>query len=157
VTPVRIIGIGSPHGADQAGWLVADALQRSELPARLPAGTVSFSQCLFPAQLWQLVAGCDLAILIDAVCAEPGTVVEVDSGDLPHRKELHSTHGIGVGEALALIPALTDQPPRVVLIGVGVDAEDGGCSMEDVNRTLPRVRELMEAPLREFLQTATGT
>lgn len=157
MTPVRVIGIGSPHGADQAGWLVADALQHSELPARLPAGTVSFSQCLFPAQLWQLVDGCDLAILIDAVCAEPGTVVEVDSGDLTNRKALHSTHGIGVGEALALIPALTDRPPRVVLIGVGVDAENGGSSMEDMKRALPRVRELMEAPLREFLQTATGT
>lgn len=157
MTPVRVIGIGSPHGADQAGWLVADALQRSELPARLPAGTVSFSQCLFPAQLWQLVDGCDLAILIDAVCAEPGTVVEVDSGDLTNRKALHSTHGIGVGEALALIPALTDRPPRVVLIGVGVDAENGGGAMEDMKRALPRVRELMEAPLREFLQTATGT
>jgi hydrogenase maturation protease len=157
VTPVRIIGIGSSHGADQAGWLVAEALQQSEFPAHLPAGTVSFSQCRFPAELWQLVDGCELAILIDAVGAEPGTVVEIDSGDLVSSKELYSTHGIGVGEALALIPALTDQPPRVVLLGVGVDAEDGGYSMKDVQRTLPRVRELMQTRLREFLQTSTST
>jgi hydrogenase maturation protease len=157
MTPVRIIGIGSSHGADQAGWLVADALQHSELPGALPAGMVSFSQCRFPAQLWQLVDGCDLAILIDAVCAEPGTVIEVDSGDLVRCKELHSTHGIGVGEALALIPVLTDQPPRVVLLGVGVNVEDGVCSVADVHRTLPRVRELIEAPLRALLQTSTSS
>jgi len=157
VTPVRIVGIGSSHGADQAGWLVTAALERSDLSARLPAATVSFSQCRSPAQLFQLVGGCDLAILIDAVCAEPGTVSEIDSGDLLRRRQLHSTHGIGVSEALALIPALTDQPPRVVLLGIGVDVENGGCSAEDVKRTLPRVRELVEAALREFLQTSTST
>jgi hydrogenase maturation protease len=157
MTPVRIIGIGSSHGADRAGWLVVDALQQSGLTARLAAGTVSFFQCRFPAQLWQMVDGCELAILIDAVHAEPGSVSEVDSGDLAHRKELHSTHGIGVGEALSLIPVLTDQPPRVVLLGVGVDAEDGACSEEDINQALSRVLELIETPLQEFLQTSTST
>jgi hydrogenase maturation protease len=157
VTPVRIIGIGSSHGADQAGWLVADALQRSELPGHLPAGTVSISQCRFPAQLWQLVDGCELAVLIDAVCAEPGSVVEIDSGDLVRFKALHSTHGIGVAEALSLIPVLSEHPPRVVLLGIGIDTEDGVCSDEDLSRALPGVLEHLESHLQEFLQTSTST
>ncbi len=157
MTPVRIIGIGSSHGADQAGWLVADALQRSELPGRLPAGTISFLQCRFPAQLWQLVDGCELAVLIDAVCAEPGSVLEIDSGNLVRFKELHSTHGIGVAEALSLIPVLSERPPRVVLLGIGVDTGDGVCAGEDVNQALLRVVEYLESHLREFLQTSTST
>jgi hypothetical protein len=58
---------------------------------------------------------------------------------------------------LSLIPVLTDQPPRVVLLGVGVDAEDGACSEEDINQALSRVLELIETPLQEFLQTSTST
>jgi len=157
VTPVRIIGIGSSHGPDRVGWLAVDALQQSDLAARLPAEAVSFSQCRFPAQLWQLVDGCSLAILIDAVCAEPGVVFEIDSGDLVRWKELHSTHGIGVGEALSLIPVLTDRPPRVVLLGIGVDAEEGACTMQVVNQALPRVLEVVEASAGEFLHTSTST
>jgi len=157
MTPVRIIGIGSGHGTDQAGWLVAEALQRSGFTEGLPEGVVSFAQCRFPAQLWQLLEGCDLAILIDAMSAAPDTVTEVDSEDLVHSKELHSTHGIGVGEALALVPVLTDKPPGIVLIGIGVDAEEGVCSADDVNRALPGVLELIDGRLREFLQTSTST
>jgi hydrogenase maturation protease len=157
MTPVHIIGIGSSHGPDRAGWLAVDALQQSDLAARLPADAVSFSHCRFPAQLWQLVDGCSLAILIDAVCAEPGAVLEIDSGDLVRWKELHSTHGIGVGEALSLIPVLTDQPPRVVLLGIGVDTAEAACAVDVVNKALPRVLEAVETFSREFLQTSTST
>ena len=75
MTPVRIIGIGSSHGADRAGWLVTEALQQSDCRRVWLQERFHFPQCRFPAQLFQMVDGCELAILIDAVYAEPGTVI----------------------------------------------------------------------------------
>jgi|GEM_PF-3537831 len=129
MTPVRIIGIGSDRVDDRIGWDVLKKLQQTEFATQFAPGLVSFQTCRFPAQLLQLLEGCRLAVLIDAIPAEPGALLDIDVNHLLTCKTLHSSHGIGVGEALQLVERLFEQPPDIRLLGIGV----GGNGETDIS------------------------
>jgi len=156
VTTIRIIGIGSYQGADQAGWLLTDALQAQAASLGMPAGQLDFCRCLFPAQLWQLVEGVDLAVLIDAVPGKPDSVAEIVRRQLSILPGLHSSHGIGVGEALDLVGSLLVAPPRMVLLGVGVKPMDKFAST-DIRRVLPVLQARVGDVIGQYLAGLTPT
>jgi len=142
----RVLGVGSPHGDDAAGWRVVDMLRRrSGLPAQL--ATVE------PSQLLDHLGGCRRLILVDACRADrtPGTLVRLQWPDVLLRSQRRqSSHGLDVGDALALAATLGWLPPQVVVWGVEVSRCQPG---EDLS---PEVRLALPELERQVLQELIG-
>jgi hydrogenase maturation protease len=116
----RIVGIGSPHGNDCVGWLVADRLRRRE----------GLSQCVYslstPIEMLDHLAGCEILVIVDACqSGKPvGSIVRLqwpDSRIVQHHSV--SSHGWGVGQTLQLAEQLDRLPPLVVVYGLEVGKE----------------------------------
>ena len=141
MTPIRIIGIGSPFGDDQLGWEAVEAIRRSGLLDNLPQGMVSTHTCDRPGSgLLALMEGARHVILIDAMRsgavpidgtssgaapvdvrssgAAPGNIRRLEKGDIEDSVGLLSSHGFGVASALALGEVLGVLPCQWVCYGV---------------------------------------
>jgi hydrogenase maturation protease len=149
VTPVRIIGIGSPHGADAVGWRAVEALQQGGLAARFPADTVSLENCASPVQLYRLVERCRVAVLIDAVASDARQPMGIEPSLLCRERGGCSVHGIGVADMLELLDALAESPPRVVLFGfpIGAAADQSA----PLRAMLPALSRRIEEVIERYL------
>ena len=117
---VRILGVGSPAGDDQAGWLAVDALQGTGLDA-----------CKLDrpgANLVSLLNGVDHVILIDAMQGggAPGQVRRFERNDWRGYGQGLSSHGFGVVDALSLAEALGCLPERLELYGIEIASVQPG-------------------------------
>jgi hydrogenase maturation protease len=111
----RIIGIGSPFGADQLGWKAIDHLQNRAL------GDCELIKLDRPGmQLLNYFQNAQHVILIDAVYAqsEAGRVLRVAAEELADQNGISSSHGFGVAEAVALADRLGTLPVTLSLIGI---------------------------------------
>jgi hydrogenase maturation protease len=113
-----VVAIGSRRGDDAAGLLVADLLRSADEPG---LAVVELSGDL--TRLLDLLdGGAPAAVLVDAVRGggRPGTVHRVDAActALPGRPAVTSTHGLGVGEVIALGQALGRLPARLPFYGI---------------------------------------
>jgi hydrogenase maturation protease len=110
-----IVGLGSPHGDDQLGWVAIDRL-RPRLPAGITADKVTGG-----LELLQCLGGHDAAIVIDAAAPAglPGTIRSFawPSPELA-RCAPGSTHGLGLVQALQLAETLGRLPGRVSIYTV---------------------------------------
>ena len=122
MTEVCVVGIGSAHGADCAGWSAIEALRHAGLSTRFPPGRVALRQCKVPAQLYVEVAGSRCVIVIDVLPGASTAVQWLSTDELRNYSGLVSVHGIGVGEMLALLDSLVEPPPQVRVLALGVDA-----------------------------------
>ena len=131
MTPIRIIGIGSPFGDDQLGWEAVEAIRRSGLLDSMPEGMVSTHTCDRPGSgLLALMEDARHVILIDAMRssavpidgtssgAAPGSIRRLEKGDIEDSIGLLSSHGFGVASALALGEVLGVLPCQWVCYGV---------------------------------------
>jgi hydrogenase maturation protease len=141
-----VVGVGSPAGDDQAGWRVVDLLG-----ARLPDGARALA-IRAPSQLWSVLDDREKLILIDAARTgrPPGTAFRLVWPDPAVETSFGpSSHGVGLGAALALADRLGKLPGRVVLFGI--EGQDWGPA-EDVSpavaRALPGVCEQVEQEIR---------
>ncbi|HBU29435.1 MAG: hypothetical protein A2X71_10660 [Thiobacillus sp. GWE1_62_9] len=115
-----ILGIGSPSGDDQAGWMVVDALLARGVQT---GGEIVIDKLDRPgATLITLIEQADWAILIDAMQGngQPGTIRRFDQQDWPAYRGGLSSHGFGVLDALMLGRELGSLPPRVDLYGIEI-------------------------------------
>ncbi|MCA1979437.1 MAG: hydrogenase maturation protease [Thiobacillus sp.] len=122
MTRLRILGIGSPSGDDQAGWWVIDALEDMgfsnrhgiELDRLDRPGAVLVSRLEHAA--W--------VVLVDAMAsgAIPGTIRHFDRTDWRGYDGGLSSHGLGVFAALELAEAMGSLPPRLDLYGIEIGA-----------------------------------
>ncbi|MFV1964945.1 MAG: hydrogenase maturation protease [Pirellulaceae bacterium] len=122
----RVVGVGSPHGDDQAGWRLVELLEGEELPDTdvvAVRGAVSIVDCL---------QDCRTAILIDACRsgASPGTITRMVWPDprvsLQHDR---TTHGFGLAGALELARRLNRLPEHVVVYGVEIASCEPGAEL----------------------------
>lgn len=125
---VRILGIGSPSGDDQAGWLVVDAL----LAGGMQAGEALVIEKLDRpgAGLIGLLGGVDRVILVDAMQSNgrPGRLARFDQEDWPRYGHGLSSHGFGVLAALTLARELDGLPSRLELYGIEIAAAHPGAA-----------------------------
>lgn len=143
---IRIIGIGSPFGADRTGWELVAALGRAlpGLPRGVAAETVL---CRAPAaDLPGHLRGVQAVVLVDAVRdgRAPGTVCAVSGGSVARRHPRLSGHGIGLGDVLDLVCALGEGPRSVSLLGVSVAGEGVPLTRAGRRRALDAVRRRIE-------------
>ncbi|MGD8784887.1 MAG: hydrogenase maturation protease [Thioalkalispiraceae bacterium] len=125
--PIKVIGIGSPFGQDQLGWLVIERLN-STLP-ETKAQQVQLRASDRPGiQLLQELKDCAAAILIDAIDdkARAGQVVQLDKTALIAQGNTLSSHAMGVSETLSLGQALGELPQQLYLAGLCVDTDKPG-------------------------------
>lgn len=131
--PIRILGIGSPLGDDEVGWLVATELQQN-----LDLNKISVSLHDRPgANLIRLMQGAEIVVLIDGVKSgsPPGTLYRLEGNEIHLAfQNQTSTHGFGVAEALQLAEKLGDAPSRIVLWGMEIESVDPGMVMSDAVR-----------------------
>jgi hydrogenase maturation protease len=140
---LRILGIGSPAGDDQAGWLAVDALLASGVCA---GGGVAIEKLDRPgANLIPLLDDADRVILIDAMQSgnQAGRVRRFDQKDWPGYGCGLSSHGFGVLAALSLARELGSLPPRLDLygieIGMAMPGEEPCAAVQSAARQLARL------------------
>ena len=115
----RVIGLGSPHGDDQAGWRLIETL-RGRLELEVAIRAVGD-----PTELLDCLDGCRRLVIVDAchTGAPAGTITRLSWPDprILHQHR-HSTHRFGVPAVLHLAQQLHRLPEHVVLLGVEVAA-----------------------------------
>ncbi len=123
---VRVIGIGSPSGDDQAGWRVIDALATRAITG--PDDLLLEKLDRPGTGLIERFAGADCVVLVDAVCsgATPGHLHHLRASDWADYRGGLSSHGFGVFDALALAQALQALPPRLKVYGIEIAAAKPG-------------------------------
>jgi len=157
MTRLRIVGIGSPAGDDQAGWLVVQALASGPLAQRCPPDTRLAALDRPGAQLIGQLEGADVAVLIDAVRsgAAPGTIHRVEAPALAQADWPVSSHSLGVAGALALARALGALPARVLIYGIEIDsAATGRAPSEAVRAAVERLALTIAQELPRYLACA---
>lgn len=119
---VRILGIGSPSGDDQAGWLTVDAV--------LAGGVKTGDELVIEkldrpgAGLIALLDNATWVILVDAMQSggQPGRIRRFGVKDWPAYSQGLSSHGFGVLNALSLARELGSLPPRLDIYGIEIGA-----------------------------------
>jgi len=153
VNPARVIGIGSPFGADRIGWDVADALASPGGCGGLPPGRAVFSRCARPAsELLTALERPGLVLLIDAMRSgvPAGTVRRVRVEEIIRGETLISSHGFGINSALSLAAALGSLAAEVRVCGIEIPPE----SVPEIRgavSAIPALREKMLSDVREIL------
>jgi len=126
VSRVRILGIGSPSGDDQAGWLTVDALADHGVYA---GDELVIDKLDRPgAHLISLLENADWVILVDAMQSggPPGRIQRFDQNAWPDYMHGLSSHGLGVLDALLLARELGSLPSRIDLYGIEIDSASPG-------------------------------
>lgn len=143
MTPVRILGIGSPNGDDQIGWLAVTALEQSGVLELFTAGWISQTALDRPElNLIPHLAEAEWVILVDALCGDgsPGSIRRMDGAGLASALRGLSTHGFAVESALALARELGCLPRRLTVYGIEIaQAAPGAPVSLPVRNALPEL------------------
>jgi len=124
-----VIGLGNEHRSDdRLGLEVARALKPKL------AGKVRVEECTSGGvALLDLWRGFDHVVVVDAVRSgsPAGTVHRLEAGDgaLPGYHSATSTHGLSLGEAVALGKGLGNLPRYLVVYGVEAENLEMGLSL----------------------------
>ena len=140
-----IVGLGSPHGDDQLGWVAIDRLM-----PRVPRGIVAL-KARGGVELLEYLEGHDRAIVIDASvpAGQPGLIRSYawPCPDLA-RCAPATTHGLSLIEALLLAETLCRLPRFVTIHTIEArDTSPVGTLSADVSRQLGVLVESMLAEL----------
>jgi hydrogenase maturation protease len=149
--PVLIIGVGTAYrNDDAAGLIVAERLR-----TRLPEGASLVTHEGEGVSLMEQLANSEAAVLIDAMCSgtEPGAIRRFDAGAqsslaLPAPMFRHSTHAIGIVQAIELGRALGKLPRQVIVYGIEGQNFDAGTQLS------PAVESSIGAVTRRVLEEA---
>jgi hydrogenase maturation protease len=140
-----VIGIGSPLGADQAGWRVVEQLQ--QLQQHHSIRDLDYLQLDRPGvALLQQMRGYQQVILVDAVLLgrEEMEPVVLERSDLLQQSPSHfSTHATGIAETIAVGVVLDELPQQLSLVGVPLFSVDAEFSTEAIQKAVNAVLNLL--------------
>ncbi len=145
---IKIIGVGSPFGADQVGWEVVKHLkcELKKQPEMLD-DIILMSFDRPGVALLEQMEGVKKVILIDALSGtqKPGQVLRLTADDINQTTSAISSHSIGLRETLMLGKAL-DNLPEIILFGVDFgDETDDMVDNDIITRVVSRVMEELES------------
>lgn len=158
--PVRVVGVGSPHGDDAVGWQVIRQLQQpGDQGWASPPGAIEFHLVTGGQQLLDLLDGRGTLVLVDALLATPTLVNEAASIQRLEWPDSRlnvlrpgTTHQLGPAETLELAAALGLLPPRVVIWAVTGAVFDPQANLSPtVIAALPLLVQRLAAELKSML------
>jgi len=118
---VAVLGIGSPHGDDQIGWLLLDELQKTTAHPDIHWEKVSAPVTSLVNQL----SAFDHILAIDAadIGLAPGEYVFLEDAEnaLDQKETVVSSHSMGLLESWKMAKALKMKLPRVSLFLVQLE------------------------------------
>lgn len=121
---IKVLGIGSPFGDDQAGWKVADGLQHhlSQHTDILPFVCIE-SHDRPGARLIELMKGFHTVFIIDAIKSgrEIGTIHKFQEENIWEVESRLSTHNGNILQTLQLASALNELPDHIQFYGIEID------------------------------------
>lgn len=140
-----VVGLGSAHGDDQAGWLVIQRLHDVGVSATVAR------RAAHPADIWDWCDAAMRLIVCDA-CRGPGSVGTIHCWTWPDEslaaQQALSTHGLSLAEALELGLTLGRCPPTVQIWGiVGALFEPGAAASPAVSRGARQMAEALRQEL----------
>ena len=112
---IRILGVGSYHGDDQAGWIVTDQLAAMKIPQ------VACSKLSTPFDLVEMLSEASTIHVVDAGFADvPYSTMSLDCGNDTDRKLIDTcayrgTHDFGIEHTLSLAESLGRPVDHVTL------------------------------------------
>ncbi|KAF0192839.1 MAG: hydrogenase maturation protease [Gammaproteobacteria bacterium] len=121
MSPIIVIGVGSPFGIDRLGWDIVRLLQKHGVLKPLVPDTLTLESADRPGtRLVAMMKGAELAIIIDVVQSgmEAGTVVRLNQDDIHNAPHQVSVHGFGVADVIMLADKTGDLPPRLNIFGL---------------------------------------
>ena len=140
-----IVGLGSPHGDDQLGWIAVDRLRM-----RLPEG-VSAVKAASGVELLGFLVGQEDILIVDAAApaGRPGSIrfFVWPCADLAAHSPW-STHGLGLVEALQLAETLGRIPGRVMIATVEAQRTAPGSTLTPA--AARGLDDLVESILQRF-------
>ena len=133
-----IVGIGSPHGDDQAGWLVVDQLSKTCRQRHVAMGKASA-----PVDLLDWIDGIEQLVVCDASrgLGQVGTIRRWSwPNDGLQQARWSGTHDLSLPEVLQLAQRLDRLPHQVAIWSVEA-AERGSLKMPspEVTAVIPRL------------------
>jgi len=138
---IGVIGIGSHHRADAAGWLACEMLQAQTASTRY-----DWQLCRTPTQLPALVVDYNVIIILDAVLSDMPTG-QVLTLPWPLQQEAYhspcSSHGLGVIEALQLASTLGQLPSHTYILGITINKQQQDTA-PTVITALPQLQQELE-------------
>jgi hydrogenase maturation protease len=148
--PLRVVGVGSPHGDDAIGLeAIRQLMLNLERRANVELHALDSGQ-----RLLDFLDGAGGLILIDALApasSRPGTIQRLTWPD-SRLESLRpgSTHALGVAQALQLASALDQLPTRVVIYAVESFGAEPGAGLSiaasaAIPELLRRVREEVDS------------
>jgi hydrogenase maturation protease len=150
---IKIIGIGSPFGADQAGWQLVDELQKKSNSTEAGYRLVFMKTDRPGARLLSLLETTTSAVIIDAVDNKHkhGELLLLDKTDLLVEQSGLSTHRTGVAETIQLGESLSMLPEHMLIFGICIDASSATLLN---NTTIRKLSEELISILQQNLQPA---
>jgi hydrogenase maturation protease len=121
MTPVIVIGVGSPFGVDRLGWDIIHLLnERDDLRELIDDKLTLLTSDRPGTKLIEIMKGADKAIIIDIIQSgmEPGSVVHLNEDDVQNAPQQVSVHGFGVADVIMLGDKMGDLPPHLSIIGL---------------------------------------
>jgi hydrogenase maturation protease len=154
MSSVKVVGLGSPQGDDQAAWQVVERLRAQLTP------TVEASTIVEPTRLLDVLEGCTKLVLIDACRSgqPPGSIIRLEwPQPALQTRSGFSSHGLGVGAVLKLAENLGQLPLSVVLFGIEVqDCQPGNPLSQPVCHSLGDLcQQVLEEVTREQGESRT--
>lgn len=121
---IKVIGVGSPFGEDQAGWMVAERLKNQIFTQTCLKKYVNVEWHDRPGiRLIELMHETKNIFLIDAVKSgnKLGTIHRLKNSEIHEFKSLFSTHHVGIPQTLQLASVLNVMPDNIILYGIEID------------------------------------
>jgi hydrogenase maturation protease len=123
---ILVVGLGSPHGDDQLGWIVVE-----RLGPRLPHG-VAWARAGAALELLELLECKDEVVIVDAAqpAGQPGSIRSFRwPCDSLRQGHAPSTHSLGLADALRLAELLGQLPRKVVIFAAEAQNVEPGAGL----------------------------
>ena len=157
--PVRVLGVGSPFGLDDLAWRLIEQLQASpRLNSLCGRDQLMLEKLDRPGvNLLSYFDHAEQLYLIDVMLHEkipPGEVVWYCHEDVSQAKLVHSSHGFGVQEALALAESLGQIPSEMAIIAISL-GNHPVCKNMDWHDVIAALAEELEPHIVEKCERVT--
>ncbi|KTD46229.1 hydrogenase maturation protease [Legionella quateirensis] len=150
---IKVLGIGSPFGDDQAGCRVAQLLKQNDLIRRNCSAVLIEAHDRPGVRLLELMRQANRVYLIDAIQSgnQPGTIHRFMNEQIFELNSMLSTHDMGVAQTLALGRSLEELPEQIILYGIEIGSIEYHDELsEPIERAINETAVLLA---RELLNT----